>query len=54
LFGRTAIADKPNVPRRPLILIIFFTFGKDRPRQSVTALFKPDFDRADLRAAEVT
>jgi hypothetical protein len=48
------MADKPNVPRRPLILIIFFNFGKDRPHQAVTALFKPELDRADLRAAEVT
>jgi bisphosphoglycerate-independent phosphoglycerate mutase (AlkP superfamily) len=48
------MADKLSVPRRPPILIIFFNFGKDRPRQTVTALFKPDFDRDDLRAAEVT
>jgi hypothetical protein len=47
------MADKLNVFRRPLMLIIFFNFGKGRPRQTVTALFKPDFDRDDLRAAEV-
>ncbi len=37
--------------------VIFFNFRKDRPRQTVTALFNPDFDqfdRGDFRAADVT
>jgi 2,3-bisphosphoglycerate-independent phosphoglycerate mutase len=37
--------------------VIFFNFRKDRPRQIVSALFKPDFDqfdRGDFRGAEVT
>jgi 2,3-bisphosphoglycerate-independent phosphoglycerate mutase len=37
--------------------VIFFNFRKDRPRQTISALFKPDFDqfdRGDFRAADVT
>ena len=37
--------------------VIFFNFRKDRPRQTITALFRPDFDHFDRGAftgAEVT